>query len=414
MKRVIVIGGGAAGMMAAIQSAQCGNDVCIVEKNEKLGKKIFITGKGRCNLTNACDISDLFSNVVSNSKFLYSAFYSFTNDDVQDYFEKIGVPLKVERGNRVFPLSDKSSDIIRALEKECKRLGVRILLNTEVLEICAVGSSVQGVLLSDGTKMDAEKIILATGGKSYRSTGSTGDGYRFAKKLGHTVVSPRPGLTGIVSSLPIGKHLQGLTLKNIALKITTMENEKKALFDGFGELLFTHYGVSGPLVLTASSMLGDRLQKELLLLHLDLKPALTHEALDQRVLRDFSDAMNSDCKNACHHLLPKSMVVEVLSQADIDPQTKIHELTKEKRRKLVDTMKDFKLPLKELRTLDEAIITRGGIDVREVNPFTMESKIIAGLFFAGEVLDLDALTGGFNLQIAWSTGYLAGMEDGDN
>lgn len=414
MKRVIVIGGGAAGMMAAIQSARCGNDVCIIEKNEKLGKKIFITGKGRCNLTNACDISDLFSNVVSNPKFLYSAFYTFTNENVMNFFEKLGLPLKIERGNRVFPVSDKSSDVIRVLEKECQRLGVHIFLHSPVKDLIVKDNTAKGIVLVNGKTIEGEKIILATGGKSYCSTGSTGDGYRFAKKYGHTIVPPRPGLTGIVTTCPMEQHLQGLTLRNIALQITTMQNDKKTLFDGFGELLFTHYGVSGPLILSASSLLGDLLQKENLQLHIDFKPALSKETLDQRVLRDFSEAMNSDCKNGCRHLLPKSIVSEVLSQAEMDPQTKIHQITKEKRRKLVDTIKDFKLPLKELRTLDEAIVTRGGVAVSEVNPSTMESKYVSGLFFAGEVLDLDALTGGFNLQIAWSTGYLAGMECGDN
>lgn len=410
MKKVIVIGGGAAGMMAAIQSAKQGNEVYLIEKNEKLGKKIFITGKGRCNLTNACDISELFSNVISNPKFLYSAFYSFTNEDVMNYFESLGMPLKIERGNRVFPSSDKSSDVIRVLERECRRLGVSIYFNTTVKELVVQKKTVKGVKLTDGRTLECEKVVVATGGKSYPSTGSTGDGYRLAKQCGHQIVTPRPGLTGIVCSTTIGRELQGLTLKNTGLRITTEGPKEKLLFDGFGEVLFTHYGVSGPLILSASSQIGDYLEKNPLCLHLDLKPALSVEKLDERILRDFSKMSNSNCKNACSHLLPKSMISEVLFRAEIPMEMKIHEITREKRRNLVDIMKDFKLPLKGLRTLEEAIVTRGGVSVKDVNPSTMESKQVSGLYFAGEVLDLDALTGGYNLQIAWSTGYLAGME----
>lgn len=410
MKKVIVIGGGAAGMMAAIQSAMCGNEVTLLEKNEKLGKKLFITGKGRCNITNACDISDLFSQVVSNCKFLYSAFYTFTNDDTMQFFEQLGVPLKVERGNRVFPVSDKSSDIIRALERECKRQRVKLCFQQTVEDILLKGNQVIGVALSNGDKLMAEKIILATGGKSYSGTGSTGDGYRLARRCGHTVKNIRPGLTGLVAAVDIGKQLQGLTLHNVQVRITNCDNKKKALYEGFGELLFTHYGVSGPLMLSASSLIGDCLQKQPLELHIDLKPALSREQLDQRIVNDFSEEMNSDIKNTCRHRLPKSMIAEVLKQAQIMPTTKIHQITKEIRLKLVDTMKDFTIPLKGLRNIEEAIITRGGVTVTEVEPSTMESKLVSGLFFAGEILDLDALTGGFNLQIAWSTGYLAGRE----
>ena len=380
MKKVIIIGGGPAGMMAAIQSASCGCDVTIVEKNEKLGKKLFITGKGRCNLTNACDISDLFSNVISNPKFLYSAFYSFTNEQVVDFFNEHGLPTKVDRGNRVKKLQIKESEVT-------------------------------GVVLKNQHTLPADKVIVATGGCSYVSTGSTGDGYEFAKEAGHTVTAIRPGLTGIVTADNIGKQLQGLTLKNCQVSIRRESGKQKSLYDGFGEVLFTHYGVSGPLMLSASSIVGDKLQKEPLILHIDLKPALSMEQLDKRIVKDFSERMNLSLKNACRNLLPASMVTEVLSRAGLDVDSKVNQLDKKNRLKLVDSIKDFTVTLKGLRDINEAIITRGGVKVSEIDPSTMESKLIQGLFFAGEVLDLDALTGGFNLQIAWSTGYLAGREE---
>lgn len=410
MKNVVVIGGGAAGMMAAIRSASLGNSVILLEQNEKLGKKLFITGKGRCNLTNACDISDLFSHVISNPKFLYSAFYTFSNESTIDFFENLGLKTKTERGNRVFPVSDKSSDVIRVLEKECRRLGVTICLYTRVRNLQISEGRITGVVLYGGRFIAADKVIVATGGCSYPSTGATGDGYQLAEKAGHTVTALRPGLTGIISADSIGKQLQGLTLKNCRVTITPSNNGKKKLYEGFGELLFTHYGVSGPLMLSASSTVGDRLAKEELILHIDLKPALTREQLDKRVIQDFSDAMNNSLKNACHHLLPGSMIREVLQRAELDPDRKVHQLKKENRLKLVDSMKDFTVTLKGLREMEEAIITRGGVKVSEIDPSTMESKCTRGLFFAGEILDLDALTGGFNLQIAWSTGYLAGSD----
>lgn len=410
MKQVIVIGGGAAGMMAAARSASLGNSVMLLEKNEKCGKKLFITGKGRCNLTNACDISDLFTNVISNPKFLYSAFYTFTNEDVIAFFEELGLKTKIERGNRVFPASDKSSDVIRALENECRRQGVTICLNTRVKELQIRQGQVTGVILSDGKQIPADKVILATGGCSYPGTGATKEGYRLAEKAGHTVTLLRPGLTGIVSSDPVGQQLQGLTLNNIRAAIRKKSAGKKPLYEGFGELLFTHYGVSGPLMISASSILGDKLSEEELVLHIDLKPALSREQLDQRIVKDFSGAMNSSLKNACRHLLPKSMINEVLWRAELDPDSRVHQLNKENRLKLVDRVKDFTVTLKGLRDLDEAIITRGGVKVSEIDPSTMKSRYTDGLYFAGEVMDLDALTGGFNLQIAWSTGYLAGSD----
>lgn len=407
MKRVVVIGGGAAGLMAAIRSASMGNSVMLLEQNEKLGKKLFITGKGRCNLTNACDISDLFTNVVSNPKFLYSAFYTFSNEDVISFFEDVGLKTKTERGNRVFPQSDKSSDVIRVLEKECLRLGVAICLHTRVKELQIRQGNVTGVVLYTGKHIPADKVILATGGCSYPSTGATGEGYRLAESAGHTIIPLRPGLTGIVSEDMIGVQLQGLTLKNVRITITGTKVGKKSLYEGFGELLFTHYGVSGPLILSASSLLGDRLSKETLLLHIDLKPALSNAQLDARIVHDFSEMMNHSLKNACKNLLPKSLLPEVIRRAELDPTLKVNQITKEKRLKLVDSIKDFTVTLKGLREIDEAIITRGGVNVSEVDPSTMESRQTKGLYFAGEILDLDALTGGFNLQIAWSTGYLA-------
>lgn len=410
MKHVVVIGGGAAGLMAAIRSASMGNPVTLIEQNEKLGKKLFITGKGRCNLTNACDISDLFTNVVSNPKFLYSAFYTFSNEDVISFFEGLGLKTKTERGARVFPQSDKSSDVIRTLERECRRLNVKICLHTRVKELRIEKGGVTGVILYDRKTIPADKVILATGGCSYKSTGATGEGYRLAESAGHTIVPLRPGLTGIVSEDAIGVHMQGLTLKNIRITIAGRKAGKKSLYEGFGELLFTHYGVSGPLILSASSLLGEHLYREPLMLHIDLKPALSKAQLDARIVHDFSETMNLSLKNACKKLLPKSLLPEVIKRAGLDSSVKVNQITKEKRLKLVDSIKDFTVTLKGLRDMDEAIITRGGVKVSEVVPSTMASKKTKGLYFAGEILDLDALTGGFNLQIAWSTGYLAGSD----
>lgn len=408
MKNIVVVGGGPAGMMAAIRCAEAGHPVMLLEKNEKLGKKLFITGKGRCNITNACDVSDLFSNVVSNSKFLYSAFYSFTNEDTVNFFHSLGLKTKVERGNRVFPQSDKSSDVIKVLQKECMRTGVKIVLNTKVRDLRIENNKVTGVTLMNGEKIPADAIILATGGISYSSTGSTGDGYRMAEAAGHTITNLRPGLTGMIAREKFLSDLQGLTLKNAAVSITPAGSSKKSLYDGFGELLFAHYGVSGPLMLSASSLVGDRLAKMELCLHIDMKPALEREQLDKRVIKDFDAAMNSAVKNAMVHLLPRSMIPVLLNRCGISTEQKVNQLTREERRRIVDSMKDFTLTLTGLRNIEEAIITRGGVKAGEVDPSTMESKLVSGLYFAGEILDLDALTGGFNLQIAWSTGYAAG------
>lgn len=406
--RVLVVGGGPAGMMAAIQAAKQGNTVTLLEQNEKLGKKLFITGKGRCNVTNDCDVTELFDSVVSNKKFLYSAFYSFSNQDVKDFFEEQGLRLKVERGRRVFPASDKSSDVIKALGNALKKLEVKIRLRTRVDQVLTENDIVCGVRLSDGECLNADKVILATGGVSYKSTGSDGSGLVMAEKLGHQVTKLRPGLVGMCAKEAWVRDMQGLTLKNVAVSIGKKQG-KKPLYEDFGELLFTHYGVSGPMILSASSRLGDELEKEDLYIKIDLKPALSKEQLDSRILRDFEERKNADLSNAMVHLLPKSMIPVMLHVCGLDPAKKVNEVTRGEREQLVKGMKEFPLTINGLRDIQEAIITRGGVTVKEVDPSTMESKIVKNLYLAGEMLDLDALTGGYNLQIAWSTGYLAGQ-----
>lgn len=406
--RVLVVGGGPAGMMAAIQAAKQGNAVTLLEQNEKLGKKLFITGKGRCNVTNDCDVTELFDSVVSNKKFLYSAFYSFSNQDVKDFFEEQGLRLKVERGRRVFPASDKSSDVIKALGNALKKLEVKIRLRTRVDKVLTENDIVCGVRLSDGECLNADKVILATGGVSYKSTGSDGSGLVVAEKLGHQVTKLRPGLVGMCTKEAWVRDMQGLTLKNVAVSIGKKQG-KKPLYEDFGELLFTHYGVSGPMILSASSRLGDELEKEDLYIKIDLKPALSKEQLDSRILRDFEERKNADLSNAMVHLLPKSMIPVMLHVCGLDPAKKVNEVTRGEREQLVKGMKEFPLTINGLRDIQEAIITRGGVTVKEVDPSTMESKIVKNLYLAGEMLDLDALTGGYNLQIAWSTGYLAGQ-----
>ena len=406
--RVLVVGGGPAGMMAAIQAAKQGNTVTLLEQNEKLGKKLFITGKGRCNVTNDCDVTELFDSVVSNKKFLYSAFYSFSNQDVKDFFEEQGLRLKVERGRRVFPASDKSSDVIKALGNALKKLEVKIRLRTRVDKVLTENDIVCGVRLSDGECLNADKVILATGGVSYKSTGSDGSGLVMAEKLGHQVTKLRPGLVGMCTKEAWVRDMQGLTLKNVAVSIGKKQG-KKPLYEDFGELLFTHYGVSGPMILSASSRLGDELEKEDLYIKIDLKPALSKEQLDSRILRDFEERKNADLSNAMVHLLPKSMIPVMLHVCGLDPAKKVNEVTRGEREQLVKGMKEFPLTINGLRDIQEAIITRGGVTVKEVDPSTVESNIVKNLYLAGEMLDLDALTGGYNLQIAWSTGYLAGQ-----
>ena len=407
MSNVIVVGGGAAGMMAAIFAARNGQNVTLLEKNEKLGKKIFITGKGRCNITNASEIEDLFSAVISNPKFLYSGFYSFTNDQVIHFFEELGVATKIERGNRVFPVSDHSSDVIAALAREMQRLKVKVQLHCEVKELLINNEKeIKGVRLANGKKMTADAVVVATGGISYPSTGSTGDGYRFARNCGHKVTELFPSLVPMYA-----KELQGLSLKNIEIHITY---GKEKLYDEFGEMLFTHYGVTGPVILSASSIVGKTLEKKELVLHIDLKPALTEEQLDKRLLREFEANHNKQFKNAIDSLLPAKLRPVIIELSGIEEEKKVHEITKEERLNLLRLIKDFHMTLTGLRGYNEAIITKGGISVKEIDPGTMESKLIKNLYFAGEVLDLDAVTGGYNLQIAWSTGYLAGISAGQD
>ncbi len=406
MADIIIIGGGAAGMMAAVAAAGCGHRVRIYEKNEKLGKKIYITGKGRCNITNACDTEELFGNVVHNPKFLYSSFYAFTNFDMMEFLEKNGCPVKTERGNRVFPVSDKSSDVIRALSEKLRELGVKVCLHEEVSGILTKEGAVSGVRLKRGGTETADAVIVATGGLSYPTTGSTGDGYRFAREQGHTVTELSPALVPFVTKEAVVKELQGLSLRNINVRIS---KGSKVLYEEFGEMLFTHFGVSGPVLLSASSFVADALKKEPLTLSVDLKPALTPEQLDARLLRDFEEFKNKQFKNALVHLLPSKMLPVITKRSGIDPEKKVNEITRQERQQIIGAVKDFRLTITGLRDYKEAIITQGGISVREVNPSTMESKRVKNLYFAGEVLDLDAVTGGFNLQIAWSTGYLAGI-----
>lgn len=406
MSKVIVIGGGAAGAVAAIFAARNGHQVELFEKNEKIGKKLFITGKGRCNVTNAGDMDTLFDAVKSNPKFLYSAFYSFTNEQAMDFFEELGVRLKVERGNRVFPESDHSSDIIHALKHELERLGVEIHFCTEVKDVLVEHEKFTGIVLKNGKKVSGDACVVATGGISYASTGSTGDGYRFAEKTGHKVTELYPSLVPMEVKEWYAKELQGLSLRNVQ---GTILDGKKKLYDEFGEMLFTHYGVSGPIIISASSVVGKKLQDKELTLQIDLKPALSREQLDQRVLRDFEENKNKQFKNAVDKLFPAKLKPIMIELSGISPEKKVNEISKEERLCFVDLIKNFKMTLTGLRSYNEAIITKGGVSVKDIDPGTMKSKKILGLYFAGEVLDLDALTGGFNLQIAWSTGYLAGI-----
>ena len=428
MSNVIVIGAGAAGMMAAIAAAQNGNQVTVLEKNEKAGKKIYITGKGRCNITNACDVEELFNNVVTNKKFLYSAFYGFSNDDVVAMLKEAGLETKVERGGRVFPVSDRAGDVISAFVRIMKRLGVKIEYDTTVIELVISHSDevdgdmessrtgktgkkkaqgiITGVKCSSGKIYKADAVIVATGGVSYPTTGSTGDGYEFAQKAAHNVTALSPALVPFNVAEEDIKELQGLALKNSGV---TIYDGKKKLYEDFGELLFTHFGVSGPTVLSASSYVAKKIKEHPLKLVIDLKPGLDTEQLDARVLRDFDEFTNKNFNNALDKLLPKSLIPVVIRRSGIDEYKKVHEISREERLRLVNTIKNLEFTLTGLRGYNEAIITQGGVSIKEIDPSTMESKLVKGLYFAGEVLDLDAVTGGFNLQIAWSTGHLAGV-----
>ncbi len=422
MKKVVIIGGGAAGMMAAKAAADSGAKVTIYEKNEKLGKKLFITGKGRCNVTNAGDMENLFANVMTNEKFLYSAFYTYDNQMVMDFLEKAGCPLKVERGDRVFPVSDHSSDVIAAFQRELRKRDVEIVLNQGVKEVlwknasdCSAAEggkdtekqelpTVMGVLLENGKKIMADSVIVATGGISYASTGSTGDGYRFAENAGHKIVECKPSLVPFNVKEDWCKDAMGVSLKNVSLRLVC---GKKEIYNGFGEMLITHFGISGPLALSASSFYVSKAKGETLGF-IDLKPALDAEQLDKRILRDFEEYKNKQFKNSLNHLFPQKLIPVMIQLSGIDPEKKVNEITKEERKAFVELIKNVPMTIAGVRDFKEAIITKGGVHVKEINPSTMESKKMSGLYFAGEVLDLDALTGGYNLQIAWSTGYLAG------
>lgn len=429
MRKIIVIGGGAAGMMAAVAAAGKGHKVCLIEKNEKLGKKLFITGKGRCNVTNAADMETLFANVCTNEKFLYSAFFQYDNQAVMSFLEKAGCPLKIERGERVFPVSDHSSDVIAAFTRELKKLGVEIMLHTCVQELLvkdiseavddgegfpaeprvgkqdAVKQKIVGVKLTNGKTMQSDAVIVCTGGISYPSTGSTGDGYRFAETLGHRIAECKPSLVPLETAEDWCKDLMGLSLRNVSLR---MMMGKKELYKDFGEMLFTHFGVSGPLVLSASSYYAKQKKRGEIKLYIDLKPALDEEQLDKRILRDFDESKNKQFKNALGGLFPAKLIPVMIELSGIHPDKKVNEITREERRGFVSLIKNLPLTVTGTRSFAEAIITQGGVSVKDINPSTMESKKVSGLSFAGEVLDLDAMTGGFNLQIAWSTGHLAG------
>lgn len=407
-------------MMAGVYLARTGHEVHILEKNEKLGKKVYITGKGRCNVTNNCDTEELFGAVMSNPKFLYSAFYSYTPQDVMTFFEEAGVPLKTERGNRVFPLSDHSSDIIRGLERELKKAGARIHLHTEVKAVNvdpyedpeengkkAHHSKATGVTLTDGRVFEGDHVLVATGGLSYQSTGSTGDGYRFARETGHNVTELSPSLVPLRTKEDYIPRLQGLSLKNAEL---TIKSGKKVLFRDFGEMMFTHFGVTGPMILSASAHIGKQLKKYgELNAYLDLKPALTMEQLDARILREFEAGQNKQFKNVIGVLFPSSLTPVMLEIGGISPEKKIHDISREERVHFEELIKAFPFTINGMGEYKEAVITRGGVSVKDVQPGTMESRKVKNLYFIGEVLDLDAVTGGYNLQIAWSTAYLAAM-----
>ena len=406
MKKVVIIGAGPAGMTAAYSASQNGIDVVLVEKNERVGRKLLITGKGRCNITNNCEVEELIANVNTNGKFLYSAFYTFTNDSVMEMFESLGVRLKTERGNRVFPESDRAMDVVDAMARLIKRKNIKLVTGKTVKDIKEKNGKVESVVLSDGKEIKADAVIIATGGASYQRTGSTGDGYRLAEKLGHKITPLKPSLIGLEIQEDFVHKLKGLSLRNVAINVYGKKNKK--IYDDFGEMEFTDYGVDGPIIKSASCIMRD-LSKESYKISLDLKPALDHEKLDKRVQRDFQKYINKRFENSLSDLLPSKMIPVVVELSGIDPATPVNSITKEERRNLVNTIKNMEMHVKRYRPMEEAIVTSGGVKTSEINSSTMESKLVEGLYFAGEVIDVDAYTGGFNLQIAFSTGYLAGM-----
>ena len=418
--RIAVIGGGPAGMMAAISASQNQNEVYLLEKNSKLGKKLLITGKGRCNITSSLDIREFIANIPGNGSFLYSAFNNYTNQDIIEFLKKNGVAVKEERGNRIFPVSDKSIDVLNAFTKELNKKQVKIKFDAKVTGIEVEKNKVKAVTYIDknneSKKLLVDKVILATGGKTYSATGSTGDGYEIAKKLGHTITKIKPSLVPLAASgesLNICQELQGLSLKNVSMKLINLEN-KKSIYEDFGEMLFTHFGVSGPMILSSSAHLlryknvDNLLAQNKIQLQIDLKPALSLEKLDLRLQRDFAQEKNKEFKNSLNNLLPQKLIAVIVEKSGIKPNKQVNEITKEERLRLANLLKEFKIIISGFRPLDEGIITSGGINIKEINPKTMESKIIEGLSFAGEIIDVDAYTGGFNLQIAYSTGYTAG------
>ncbi|MCC0643106.1 MULTISPECIES: NAD(P)/FAD-dependent oxidoreductase [unclassified Clostridioides] len=406
MKKIVVIGGGPAGMIAASTASERGFDVTLIEKNHKLGKKLAITGKGRCNITNDCDIEELIENVPTNGKFLYSAFYTFTNDDVISMFNNLGVKTKTERGKRVFPESDKAFDVVKALEKQVKNKKVNILLNSRVEKIISKNNKIEKVILNNKKEIKCDSVIIATGGLSYPLTGSTGDGYKFAVSQGHTIVDTKPSLIGIEVQEGFVKDLEKLSLRNV--EINVFNSKKKKVYNDFGELEFTKFGLDGPIIKSASCRMKDTTKENYTIL-LDLKPALDEEKLDKRVQKDFQKYTNKKFEKALDDLLPKKLIPIIINLSEISPDTVVHQVSREQRKNLVHLLKNLKFTVKRYRPIDEAIITSGGVKVNEINSSTMESKLVEGLFFAGEVIDIDAYTGGFNLQIAFSTGYLAGF-----
>lgn len=414
--KVVVIGGGASGMIAAITAAKENNEVILLEKTESLGNKLKITGKGRCNLTFDGDEEDFRKNIVSNHKFMYSSFSSFSNYDVIKYFNNLGVPTKVERGGRVFPVSDKATDIVNALQKELKKNNVKVILNANVVKLIIANSKIIGVKLNDGRIINLDKCIIATGGKSYSSTGSNGDGYVLLKEVGHSVTDIFPALVPLKSNDAICKNLQGLSLKNISINLIDKTNNKY-IYSDFGEMMFSHFGVTGPVILSSSSRLNkvknvyNKLKNNNIKLVIDLKPALTAEVLDKRIIRDFDKYINKEFKNALNDLLPQKLIPEVIKLSNIDENIKVHQITKEMRENLVKVIKNIEVIINDFMPIDMAIVTSGGINVKEVNPKTMESKIVKDLYIVGELLDLDAYTGGYNLQIAFSTGVAAGKNN---
>lgn len=413
--RVIIIGGGPAGMLAAISSAENGHKVIILEKMDSLGKKLLITGKGRCNITSSLEISEFINNIPGNGRFLYSSFENFSNTDIINLLKEEGLEVKEERGNRIFPVTDRAVDVLNALINRMKKLNIEIRTRAKVEDIIVNENEVEGVKLSTGEIIKGSKVILATGGKSYPLTGSTGDGYKIAEKLGHTITEIKPSIVPLTADKEICSEMQGLSLRNVKITIKDEKNNKK-IYEDFGEMLFTHFGVSGPTILSSSAhllrykeinkLLNDRCIK----LIVDLKPALSKEELDLRVRRDFEEVKNKNFKNSLDKLLPQKMIPVIIKKSKINENKKVNEITKEERLRLVDLLKGLEVILTGFRPVDEAIVTAGGISIKEINPKTMESKLINGLYFAGEIIDVDAYTGGFNLQIAYSTGYSAGKD----